>query len=139
MNDSKNGNESDYEELLKTPKPVDLSMKMTPTPESERSLNMVNENSSLKNDVIKRESLKNSINSPCSHKSNDGNQTLDLNAAINAEASFDLLNNEISFLSISDKSSPIVTRTSQSQSQLKNIELKDDNDDVRVPQFEQPK
>ena len=139
MNDSKNGNESDYEELLKTPKPVDLSIKMTPTPESERSLNMVNENSSLKNDVIKRESLKNSINSPCSHKSNDGNQTLDLNAAINAEASFDLLNNEISFLSISDKSSPIVTRTSQSQSQLKNIELKDDNDDVRVPQFEQPK
>lgn len=139
MNDTKNGNESDYEELLKTPKPVDLSMKMTPTPESERSLNMVNENSSLKNDVIKRESLKNSINSPCSHKSNDGNQTLDLNAAINAEASFDLLNNEISFLSISDKSSPIVTRTSQSQSQLKNIELKDDNDDVRVPQFEQPK
>ena len=139
MNDTKNGNESDYEELLKTPKPVDLSIKMTPTPESERSLNMVNENSSLKNDVIKRESLKNSINSPCSHKSNDGNQTLDLNAAINAEASFDLLNNEISFLSISDKSSPIVTRTSQSQSQLKNIELKDDNDDVRVPQFEQPK
>ena len=139
MNDSKNGNESDYEELLKTPKPVDLSMKMTPTPESERSLNMVNENSSLKNDVIKRESLKNSINSPCSHKSNDGNQTLDLNAAINAEASFDLLNNEISFLSISDKSSPIVTRTSQSQSQLKNIELKDDNDDVRIPQFEQSK
>ena len=139
MNDSKNGNESDYEELLKTPKPVDLSMKMTPTPESERSLNMVNENSSLKNEVIKRESLKNSIDSPCNHKSIDGNQTLDLNTAINAEASFDLLNNEISFLSISDKSSPIVTRTSQSQSQLKNIELKDDNDDVRVPQFEQPK